>query len=361
MKQQDAEKIFAEINKLYEQYHEVSLKKNDADFSSNYSVAYKSARDKLIIAVCKLYFKFEHSEGSNEKIQAVTVRNKNDDNYSDIVLETTIIAMDSYEESGSKEKGCFFSQFVCLKINQAKGKEQSKKIISSNQGGRTVSDYESNMIRRVMKKDAELEKFGIFDENKRNEKIALLLTTDSHNVSVEMVIRFKQLAKNQTMRTEQESTNGDNYSVLDLEKNLQEKNFITPESEFLENELREQLPLLLNEMECIFNEKADKKVADLLAVSLLDCFEPMKKTYIQSGNQIKDFYPFVYELLSRYCCLEQSIVRRFFTEPDYSLPTQKDIIDKYGLGKSAASKILSRFREKLKHTENVEKYFSDFL
>ena len=193
METQESNKIFSDIDNLYAKYLEVSLKKDDAAFKEKYAVALKSVRDKLIIAVCKLYFKFENKVGSSKNISPVTARNKNNDNYSDIVVIETINAMDTYTDNGYS-----FSQYVCMKINSAKGKEQSRKIASYNHGGSSISEYEAQQIRRVMKKDKELLKFGIYDENKRNEKLSRLLSTDSHPMSVESIVHFKQLGSCQT-------------------------------------------------------------------------------------------------------------------------------------------------------------------
>ena len=358
MKQQDVEKIFAEINKLYDEYHDISLRKNDTDFSFRYSAAYKSAREKLIISVCKLYFKFEYREDSNDKTHVVTVKNKNNDNYSDVILEATINAMDSYEESGGKEKGILFSQFVCLKIKQTKGKEKSKTIISSNHGGRTVSDYESNMVRRVMKKDAELEKFGIFDENKRNEKIALLLSTDTHIISIESVIHFKKLSKNQTIGTEQASPHGDEYSILDIEKNLNEKNYITPESEMIKRELSCQLNILLSEIDSM---KYDTKESEIFTIALLKAFQLEKEEYIKKFGSLEKFNFSIYSLLSRHKCIESIILDSFFNDPNYKLPTQNDIENKYGLSEKYGGKLLQRFRETIAANKKVRDYFYDFI
>ena len=358
MEQQDVEKTFSEINKLYDIYHDISLRKNEAGFLSNYSIAYKSAREKLIIAVCKLYFKFEYSEDSNDTIHVVTVKNKNNDNYSDVIIDATIKAMDSYEESGSREKGYLFSQFVCLKIKQAKGKEESEKIISLNHGGRTVSDYEAKMIRRVMKKDIELKKFGILDEDKRNEKISLLLTTDSHIVSVESVIRFKNLFKNQTISTEQKSSNGEEYSILDLEKNLNEKNYITPESEIIKSEFNSQINILLSEIDSM---KYDKRESEIFTIALLKSFQMEKEEYLNKFSSLDGFNLPIYSLLSHHKCIETIILDSFFNDPNYKLPTQNFIEKKYGLKDKYGGKLLQRFREAIAANKTVRDYFYDFI
>ena len=353
MQQEKYDGYFSKINELYSQYLEVVSKKETSDFNEKWKSAYKIIREKLIIAVCKVYFDFEIKE--NTESPAVDKNNRYDDNYSDIVLEETINALESYENSSSKANGYQFSYYVCTNIRQELGKARSKTFISVNHGGACISDYEAEMTRKVIKKDKELQKLGIKDENKRNQKLEVLL-----DIGIETVQKYKSLSKCQTSSTEQEK-DGKTYSVLDLESNLQEKNFITPESEFLKKELEEQLPILLDEMDEIFNKKADDKVSELLTVSLLDSFVSLKKAHIQDRNQMTDFYPFLFNMLSEYDCFNKEIIKNFFTDMDYILPTQKDITDKYGFDKSAASKILSRFRGKLKDNEKVKKYFSEFL
>ena len=76
---------------------------------------------------------------------------------------------------------------------------------------------------------------------------------------------------------------------------------------------------------------------------------------------LSDFYPFICELISKYSCIDSKITTSFFSDPDYVLPTRKNITDKYGLDKSEATHILSRFRVKLRDQETVKKYFPDFI
>lgn len=361
MEKQEGNKIFSDIDKLYSEYYEVFLKKNDADFKEKYAIAYKSARDKLIIAVCKLYFKFEHKEGSCKNIPPVTKRNKNNDNYSDIVLLETVKAMDEYQDSDSRKKGYSFSNYVCMKINYAKGKEYSKNIASSNQGGSEISDYEAAQIRRVLKKDKELIKFGIYDENKRNEKIAMLLSTNSYAMTVEAVIRFKQLGTCQTTEIEVETSEGKTYSVIDSEKNRTEKNHITPESEYLKNEQSVYLEKLFCEIDDIYAKKNDVRESEIFTVALLKPFQVEKKNYVQENGSLQDFYPDIYAILAKYNCIDKAILRPFFEECDYCLPTQEEIEKKYGLNKKYAGTLLMRFRESFSGSKNIKEYFYDYL
>jgi len=87
----------------------------------------------------------------------------------------------------------------------------------------------------------------------------------------------------------------------------------------------------------------------------------LEKTYYEWKSFIRDFYPVLRELISGYSCIDCKIITSFFTDPDYVLPTRKNITDKYGLDKSAATQILSRFRVKLREQETVKKYFPDFI
>ena len=356
METQESNKIFSDIDNLYAKYLEVSLKKDDAAFKEKYAVALKSVRDKLIIAVCKLYFKFENEVGSSKNISPVTARNKNNDNYSDIVVIETINAMDTYTDNGYS-----FSQYVCMKINSAKGKEQSRKIPSYNHGGSSISEYEAQQIRRVMKKDKELLKFGIYDENKRNEKLSRLLSTDSHPMSVEPIVHFKQLGSCQTTGIEGKNSDGELYSVIDQEKNLTEKHFVTPESEALRAEFKAQINKLFLEIDKIYSEKNDKRESEILTISLLKPFQIQKDEFNKNSNSLKTFNLDLYILLSQYGCIDKSILQSFFEDPDYILPTQSDIEKKYGLKDKYAGKLLQRFRESIAENGAVKDYFYDFI
>lgn len=356
METQESNKIFSDIDDLYVRYLEVSLKKDDVDFKEKYAVALKLARDKLIIAVCRLYFEFENKVDSNKNILPVTSKNINNDNYSDIVVIETINAMDTYTENGYS-----FSQYVCMKINQARGKERSKRIASSNNGGSPISEYEAQQIRRVMKKDKELLKFGIYDDNKRNEKLAKLLSTESHPMTVDSIIHFKQLGKSRTSSIEMNNSDGETYSVIDQDKNLTDKNFITPESDLLKKEFDIQINKLFLEIDNIYVEKYDIKESEILTISLLKSFQTQKDDFVKESNSLKDFYPDIYLLLSKYKCIDKTILNSFFEVPSYVLPTQHEIEEKYGLKEKYAGKLLQRFREAIAGNKNIEEYFFDYI
>lgn len=114
-------------------------------------------------------------------------------------------------------------------------------------------------------------------------------------------------------------------------------------------------------IEASSGEKAIKMIETLIdKIILTVCkvyFESSRKFYIMGGNQITDFYPLLHEMLLGYSCINCAILKSFFTEPDYVLPTSKNITDKYGMNKSAVSQILSRFRVKLKEQEIVKIFF----
>lgn len=355
MNQEKYDNYFSKINELYSQYVDIVSQKNKADFAIKWATAYRTIKEKIILTVCKVYFEFEIKKDSDESNKTIIYQDVYDDNYSDIIVEEIIKALDSYESSSSKDNGYQFSYFVCTNIRQEIGKARSKNYISVNHGGAEVSDYEATMTRRILKKDKELQKMGIYDEEKRNQKLEVLL-----DIGIETIQKYKILGKCQTTSTELEK-DGKTYSVLDLENNLQERNFITPESEYILNEMKAQLPLLLNEMEAIFLKKPDEKTAELLAISILESFESARKIHITNGNLLSDFYPFICELISKYSCIDSKITTSFFSDPDYVLPTRKNITDKYGLDKSEATHILSRFRVKLRDQETVKKYFPDFI
>lgn len=264
--------------------------------------------------------------------------------------------MDTYTDNGYS-----FSQYVCMKINSAKGKEQSRKIASYNHGGSSISEYEAQQIRRVMKKDKELLKFGIYDENKRNEKLSRLLSTDSHPMSVESIVHFKQLGSCQTTGIEGKNSDGELYSVIDQEKNLTEKHFVTPESEALRAEFKAQINKLFLEIDKIYREKNDKRESEILTISLLKPFQIQKEEFNKNSNSLKTFNLDLYILLSQYGCIDKSILQSFFEDPDYILPTQSDIEKKYRLKDKYTGKLLQRFRESIAENGAVKDYFYDFI
>lgn len=355
MSQLTTNKIFLQINELYSKYHELTLKRSEVEFNQKYDSAYKAIREKIIIAICKIYFKFWEKDNPTYTLSDINTRNLYEDNYSDIIVEEITKSLDSYENSISKKNGYNFSSYTCLNIKNAVGKARSKSYISVNHGGITVSDYEASMVRKVLKADKELQKLGFTNDDHRNRKLTKLL-----NIGIETVQKYKYLSKYQT-RSIQKNNKDSTFSILDLETNLCEEIYQNPESAFFLKEIKLQIPVLLNVMETIYTKKRDKKISELLAIMVLDNFSVLKKNHIQNGFKMDDFYPSLYKLFSKYTCFDSNIVRNFFLNPNYILPTQKDIADKYGIEKSAATKILIRFRNKLKENENVKNYFSDFI
>lgn len=350
---QNLERNFDKINELYSQYSELVLKQQDSDFQEKWKSAFEAIKDKIVIEVCRIYFKFENL-GSKEA--PVTQENKNDDNYSDVVVEEILHSLSSYEESAVNKENFPFSIFVCTNVKRAVGKAKSKAIASSNQGGSEISDYEALMIRKIIKTDKQLKKFGLREESSRIKEIANLL-----NIGIDTAKKYLELGKCKTLVEEQESKSGEKYSVLDLEKNLTQRNFITPESELLSLELKEKLTELLQEMEKIYQKKKDSKLSEILAITILNPFKAEKTNFINNNFPLANFYFEIYNLLKEFKCIDRNILKSFFEIPDYVLPSYQKIADKYGIDKSAVNKILERFRGKLALNKKLSGYFEEFI
>ena len=357
MVQQDYGREFDKINELYAQYAELAAKQDADDFEKEWKNAYKTIREKLIISVCKIYFKFENTEGSCEKISPITNANKNDDNFSDVVVEEIINSMETYDVSVNEKNSYPFSKFVCTNVSHARGKALSKKIASDNHGGSCISEYEASMIRKISKKDKDLERFGTFDESKRNIVISKML-----EISVDLVIKYKNLAKNNTTETDRTNSEGETFSVFDVEQNDQtEKQNITPETILIENFDRENFPIFMKEIDKIYSKKRDEKLSLILTVMFLKPYESRKSEHISFERALSEFYPEVFELLKDYDFISKDILNSFFEDISYELPSQQMIADKFNVDKSAITQIIKRFRKNLASNKKLLDAFEDFL
>ena len=345
---------FDRINELYSQYVELSRKINEEDFESKWKVAFKSVKEKIIIDVCKIAFRYFKNLNKFPENKTDSI---DEDNYSDTVVEQALFALDTYELSTYKQNNKSFSSYVWINVIQKTGEERSRKIASKNQGGSAISEHEASMIRKINSEDEKLLKFGIKDETSRNKKIAVILS-----VGIDTVLKYKSLGRSNTISIDQTvNDGGDTFSVLDIKKNLQERNYITPETEYVMEEIKNSLPNILNEITFVYEKKKDPKVSEIFTILLLGAFEKQRAEFIENNNSLQAFLPDIYELLNKYNFVEKSVLTSFFHDKSFNLSTQQEIADKYNMDKSAVSKILQRLREKLLTKEEINEIFDDSI
>ena len=181
-------------------------------------------------------------------------------------------------------------------------------------------------------------------------------------ISVDLVVKYKNLAKNKTTETERTNSEGDTFSVLDVEQNDQtEKQNITPETILIENFTREKFPILMKEIDKIYSKKRDEKLSLILTVIFLRPYESRKSEHISFERPLSEFYPEVFELLKDYDFISKEILTSFFGDTSYELPSQLAIAEKFNVDKSAITQIIKRFRKNLAANKEIADCFDEFI
>ena len=327
----DKSKLFDEINLLYSKYVEIdALNKID---SESYSAAFRSAWEKLCVAVYKVYASFER-ENDNYEV------------FSDVIVYSLGSGIEKFPDSKSKEAGVPFSKYVCNIIRNNINKEISNQAIAQNNGGCSFSDYDREMVRKVLSAEKKVLKLpGCKDnQDKCNEKIAVLL-----NISVETVIKYKNLSLCNTC-SDVISSEDDEFYVSD-NKTFSDFFIDLRDSDSLE-ENRIKLSESLKKIENTFALKPDLFLSKIITIELLNGFKKLRDEYIKeydpTGEQLSNsFYHNVYDELKKFSFVDKDILNSFFCNPDFKLPKKKEITDNFHVDKSWGSAVVSDFRARI--------------
>lgn len=334
MGQKTLDSVFEQINNSYNSLLKLTGREN-------IEVEVKRIRDELIIAICGIYFnpciKYEEIEYNTET-------------YSAEIIEKINECVSKYEKSSSKQNGVLFSKYVCKAIKNMLAELKKQDSFKETSGGHNVSTSALTLMNKVKKQDRVFEGYGVRDENRRNEKIAISLGIDK-----EKVLEMKRLLKLQAVADEQNSDDEKYFSLIDV------TGMNVDYSSTDKKKQEEKLEMIFDCIEEEWKHKADSELSEILTVDILRLFKG--KTLEKKSHETKTAVVYSSALgfdlertLMSYSFINKQISVRFFSESAYKLPSQVELAAKFDKTKSGISKQLSRFYEKVAQNEKL-KYF----
>ena len=290
------EQIFKKINELFDEY----LKILDLENTENAKMAIEQ---KIYLAVWDAKKKYRE--------------------YSVEVIETVKEALKYYfPNSEAFKQGIPFSQYLFFSLGNSISTSEEKTNLADQNGGQHISDDKYRRIKKVkiffedIRKtfpDQHLEDCDII------EKAVLALGMDEDEIR-----ECLKMSKAATTGTENPNEDDDSTTLIEEQfDDIVDNNSI--ETMFASHEALEQTLSLLDSE---WKKKSDPMLSELLTVFALE--NGLTKEY------------------SDYSFLNKEILDDYFKDPDYKLPEQQEIAEKYDQTKSAASKLLSRFWEKIR-------------
>ena len=295
------EQIFKKINELFDEYLK-TLK------LENTETAKVSIEQKIIIAVWK--------------------SNKNYGEYSVEVVETVKEALKYYfPNSEAFKEGISFSQYLFGSLKKTINTSKEKTNLADKNGGEHISDDKYRRVKKVKNFFEEVRKIhGTKHPDQEDLKDSFIIEKAilALGMEEEEIWECLKMSKAATMGTESPNEDDDGMTLIEEQiDNIVDKNPI--ESMFASLEAMEQtLSLIDSEWE----KNPSPILSELLTVFVLE--NGLKKD------------------CSDYSFLNKEILNDYFKNPDHKLPEQQEIAEKYGLTKAGASKILSRFWEKIR-------------
>lgn len=280
---------FDKINELYAEYQKASA-------MANTELAIKGIEDKIIIEVCK-----------SKKIYG---------EYAAEVIITTRDALKSYyPNSKAYKKGKPFSQYLFGSLKKSINTSSEKADLADKNGGNTTTDYllkQIHKFKKFCKKHLDLDEESLIQEAVQELKIK--------EQKIRIILKFIEAS---TSGTEKTNEDGEVFLNPAIQENSNKNSL---ENWLIDKEKRE---LVLPEIQKEWEKKSDQMLSELLTVKVM-------QTDLDFEN-IED-----------YSFLNKKIYYEFLKDPEHKLPEQQEIAEKYGLTKSEASKVLSRFWEKIR-------------
>lgn len=331
MRQKPLDSVFEQINDSYNNLVELSERKN-------VEVEVKRIRDELIIAICSIYF------NTNIKFEDIAY---DTETYSYEIIVKINECLEKYENSSSKQSGIPFSKYVCSSIKKMLSDLKMKKSFAERSGGQHISKESLTLMNNVKDQDRVFESFGVTDEGKRNRKIAVSL-----GITEEKVIEMKRLLKLRAVADEQNSDEDDSFSLIDIAG--EDVDYSSSDKELQ----KERIEVIFDCIQEEWQQKSDSELSEILTADILQQFKG--KSLEKKPNETESIVVFssalgfdLEEVVSSYSFFNKVLAVRFFSEPDFELPSQVELAAKFDKTKSGISKQLSRFYEKVAHNKKL--------
>lgn len=296
--------FYAKINDLWGEYDELSV-------ASNTDSSRMKVRGDLLVTLYRFY---------NSGFRAPCFPSVE-------LLETVDSCLHSFVSSRAKENGTPFSRYVCASVAKTLKKESEKLAFEQRYKG-TLSDCDRLKIKKVKKLEQLYSAVG--GENEREAIIAQAM-----NISAAQVRQLKELDKTSVLSDAQQSDEGEEYSLFDT---LSDSHLQNPSEQRLLD--KEESEAVLYKIQSEWEKKADALLRMLLTVWVLKdkgCASLLCELHSGGENPCQ-----------KYSFLSGDMLVAFFRDASYPLPTDSELAIRFGVTKSAASKKLNRFFEKLK-------------
>ncbi len=295
---------FAKAAKLFLTYKEALSQENNDSLI-------EQTKDKIVIQFWRII----------QKTKSISEEMKE---HSDFIVQKVIECLSTYSEKAPEEfcKITYSSIMKCLKGNADTEAFESK-------SGMHITDPENRKRKRIEKAYKQFTTFQSADKEKFIDYATISLGFEREDLE-------EYLFPKQTVSLffKSKSNSSDEYCVadrfIDSTKSVDNADVLAH---------REQLKEQLKTIDTLWQkQKNDARpiLSELLTRELLADF----KKNTASDNII--------ETLTKANFVCKEMVKNFFADINYKLPTQQEIGVKYGITKSAASVKLTRFIEKLK-------------
>lgn len=308
---------FEKINVLYFEY--VSLRDKD-----NIENKLQTIKEKIVIETWKMFYGYwdqgiNYQEYAEEMIKGI---NESLEYYRSQTSGTLDVGFAKYLRASIKRKVRFSATREAVEEKNTMNIPREKTVI----------------IRRIKKENENLLRLGIKNQEKRFAQIRCNLRLSDKD--------FKELcilALNEKVSLDKPVSNKEDSITLG--------DFIKAEvrspEDILEN--RETLIFILEKIQVTWHKVNDKEriLSDALTADILGIMFGYGHSEFSCVNSSEKYENI--DVLLHYSFLNQDIIKKFFSDPTYKLPTQEEIgLMHGGMTKGGISKKLSRFYEKLK-------------
>lgn len=295
---------FAKAAGLFQTYKYALSQKNNASLL-------EQTKDKIVVQFWKII----------QKSKNMTTEMKE---HSDLIVKAIINCLKTYPDKEPEE----FCKLTYASIAKAlRGKEETNSF--EEKSGMHITDSENKKRKRILNAYKQFQSF-----NSGNKKEFIEYAIEYLGFEREDLEEYLYPKQSVSLYARSKNDTEDEYCVVDKYTDTTTDNDY---SETMESERR--LYSQLDEINVLWKQQKDDArnvLSDLITRELLS-------DYVRSNVSEKMIAVL---LKPDFICKE--MVRSFFNDNDYNLPTQQTIGQKYGLTKSAASVKLTRFLEKLK-------------
>ncbi len=298
---------FADIDNLFLKYKEASTEKNTEKYI-------EKLKNDILAALW-------NNLSTKKKIAKLLTEN------ADVMVETTIYCIQKYSEYNNYEG---FSAYTTKAIKNKLSTSITDSNFLESTGGMHFSDNYKKIqssLKRLYKTFSSLRKSNTSEEELNNSFVEY--ATKYLNIEEYVVIDF--LNPKKATRIEKNNSEDDSYDITDI---FGGTNTYSPEKICEQNETNNEILSKINDEWSKQKEDSKLLMSELLTLFIIEALE-------------KKYLNIEFTSLSPYSFINRKMLKVYFFNHDEEVPSQQQIGEKYGLTKSAVSKKISRFFEKI--------------